>query len=128
MSIYASSFELSDEGDEEGRNGPAPLVYRRSHLLPSLDDPRGGSLDLANIPGFITQDGRCAHGWLNHDPLECENEDELPMVWPFLRMSLTPVQAGVRVDYPEDTVVLDRSQVEALRDHLTEWLDRAVTS
>jgi hypothetical protein len=33
-----------------------------------------------------------------------------------------------RVAAPEDTVVLDRSQVELLRDQLTEWLNRAVTS
>lgn len=92
------------------------MVYRKSHVLPSLDDPRGGMLDLAYIPGFITRDGRDVDGEL--DP-QCENEG----VWPFLRMSLRPDQPA-QLDYPEDTVVLDRDQVAALRDELTDWLLR----
>lgn len=31
-----------------------PLRYDGSHILPSGDGPRAGSVDLAEIPGFIT--------------------------------------------------------------------------
>lgn len=99
--------------DEYGDTYPQPYIYRESHVLPHADDPRGGMLDLAYIPGFITRNGLDVDG--EQDPT-CENEG----VWPFLRMSLRP--AG----WPdgEDTIVLDRDQVAALRDELTDWLLR----
>ncbi len=113
MSIYCS-FSIFDD---DGNDYPAPLIYQRSHVLPGPADPRGGSLDLAYIPGFITRDGLDVDG--EEDP-QCENEG----VWPYLRMSLRPDQTAASVDYPEDTVVLDRAQVAALRDELRDWLLR----
>ncbi|MBW0088274.1 hypothetical protein I4I73_03465 [Pseudonocardia sp. KRD-184] len=115
MSIYCSFGLFGDDGDDY----PAPLIYRQSHVLPTVDDPRGGTLDLAYIPGFITRDGRDVDGELDPD---CENDG----VWPFLRVSLRAEQglAMVEAGEPEDTVVLDRDQVATLRDELTDWLLR----
>ncbi len=115
MSIYCSFGMFGD--DDGGDDYPPPLIYRESHVLPSSDDPRGGTLDLAYIPGFITRDGRDIDGELDPD---CENEG----VWPFLRVSLCPGVTAATVDYPQDTVVLDRDQVAALRDELSDWLLR----
>jgi hypothetical protein len=162
MSIYCTSFELDDEGDEDGRDGPAPLKYLKSHVMPTLDDPRGGSLDLGEIPGFITVDGKCLTGKVCTRPDIpedcCEHADEHTR-WPFLRVSVRPDSHPSMAEYsvliehagqmlsahqgcpdycaalrlgalitkvadPEDTVVLDRSQVVKLRDHLTDWLGR----
>lgn len=124
MSIWCSSFELSDEGFEEGRDGPAPLAYRASHVFPTLGDFRSGSLDLAYIPGFVTDDGWCIYGvdhthQERHEDCRCEPLNELPAVWPFLRV-------GVEEEDEKDraVVILDRSQVEKLRDNLTDWLGR----
>jgi hypothetical protein len=116
-----------------------PIAYRGSHIVPSEQDERGGSLTMATIAGFITRDGR------DDGP---EDEDA---VWPFLRVSLTPalgpnpaarprpwldrlirllplrwrwrISDTLRGRYCED-VVLDREQIVSLRDYLTEVLDR----
>lgn len=111
MSIYGS-FAVYDG---EPYDHPAPMIYRGSHVLPNPDDPRGGSLDLGYIPGFITRDGR--HRLAEPDP-ECDDEG----VWPWLRVSLRPTDDAWADG--EDTVVLDRDQVAALRDDLTDWLLR----
>jgi hypothetical protein len=120
VSIYCS-FAIFD-GEEDG--WPAPLIYRQSHILPSDDDPRGGSLDLGSIPRWITRDGRCVLGRdaqtcctnsSDRNIPSCEEEGGGPN-WPWLRVSLRPTEPG------EDTVVLDRGQVEKLRDELTWWL------
>lgn len=104
MSIYCS-FGIFAADDQAG-DYPAPIVYRRSHVLPSADDPRGGSFELASIPAFLTRDG-------------CDDsKEDGTTCWPYLRVSLNTT------DPDEDTVVLDRAQVEALRDELTGWLDR----
>jgi hypothetical protein len=102
MSLW-SSFGIFD-GEQE--NHPAPLIYLQSHVLPSPGDERGGCLDLASIPAFLTRDG---YDDAAEDGTSC---------WPYLRVSLVASVQG------EDTVVLDREQVEALRDELTGWLDR----
>jgi hypothetical protein len=101
MSVYAS-FGIFD-GEEE--NHPAPLIYRQSHIIPSPDDPRGGSFELGAIPAFLTRSG--------YD--DGADEDAW---WPYLRVSLL---AG---EPDEDTIVLDAEQVRALRDELTDWLER----
>lgn len=156
MSIWASSLIFAED------EAPAPIIYRQSHVLPSDTDPRGGSLDLAYVPGFITRDGRNVDGEENPD---CDHEG----VWPWLRLSVSPVQPPAEArrlarkgrryrlflrmywpvvrlirrccarlgwpgprwsqlipswSWPEDTVVLDRAQVEQLRDELSDWLLR----
>lgn len=146
MSVYCSFCCL--DGDEP--DWPAPIIYRKSHVLPTPESSRGGSLNLGHIPGFITCDGRDRTGATN-----TESDDE--GVWPYLRVTVSPVQPQVeqrrlqrkkrlyslvlraviklrrrfgdrvplpRWQWPEDTVVLDRDQVEQLRDALSEWLFR----
>ena len=104
MSVYCSFGIFASE--DEWEDHPAPLIYRRSHVIPSKDDARGGSFELASIPAFLTRDG--------YDDAKVDGHG----CWPYLRVSL---QAA---DPDEDTVVLDAEQVRVLRDELTCWLDR----
>jgi hypothetical protein len=113
VSIYASSFELSNENSADD---DAPIVYQGSHILPSNQDPRAGRLDLACIPGHIARTGRPAL----HDG---ESED-----WPYhpwLRMGAEstdpelPAEQRRYVDF-----LLDREQVTALYTYLGQWLRR----
>jgi hypothetical protein len=92
-------FEFSGEPCDCGLPG-APIVYQGSHVLPSDDDARGGSVDVAAIPSFIVRDGR--------DDAQGEGLKD------WLRLS---------VDADGDAVVLTRRHVRLLRDTLTEWLD-----
>jgi hypothetical protein len=137
VSIYASTLILSDEEHEEDcpaarpgrrtRKGKwiaptclcgtgSPLVYQRSHVLPSDEDERGGSFDFAEIPGFITRENREL----------CGPDDECPKpesvccdrVWPWLRV-------GMGDEVTHLTQVWDRRQVEVVRDYLTRWLECA---
>jgi hypothetical protein len=110
MSVWASTLLIGDDGRDDGRDLQAPLTYRQSHVLPSHDDPRGGLLDLASIPAFVTRDGY-------------DDGPDDGAVWPFLRVSVRPAQVTDDV-WVEDTVVLDHRQVLALRDELTVWLQR----
>ena len=109
MSVYGS-FGVFD-GDEPNR--PEPIIYRGSHVMPRRDDPRGGSLDLGLISGFVTLDGRA----LNDE--DC---------WPYLRVSIDPDPATDYGDGPigevHATVVLDADQVERLLGDLAGWLAR----
>ena len=127
MSIYATWLsiehpdqwvaELQAQGinagvigdDSHQREIGSPWVYQGSHILPAQDDPRGGSIDVAAIPNHITRDGRDdgsegLHDWLRLSVLEDAATER-------------PRQKG------HATVVLDRGQVELLRDTLTHWLD-----
>lgn len=172
MSIYGSIFSIEDERQwieslqssgidagviRDGEPAPedldAPIIYQGSHILPSENDKRGGSIDLALIPSHITREGR------GDGP-----EDEIP--WPYLRVGMHNEQSDTRysppvvyrkpgsagkpwykswkfwktlrgagqfflrrgIDYPyiragNSTVVLTRPQVERLRDSLTEWIE-----
>jgi len=98
MSKYASFFGL------DGYEQDAPLIYLGSHVQPREDDKRGGHLDLAYMPDY------CA-------------EPEGPV--PFLRLGLSEHPSTYQGMEPGNAdVVLDRAQVTALRDALTEWLDK----
>lgn len=126
MSIYSSIPGLDDEHQEgcgvwvQQRPGiriltrdtsractcgrpDAPYRYHGSHILPSEGDPRGGSVGLALIPSHITRDGR-----------DDQPADGTP--WPWLRVS-------VDVRALDPAAVLNRAQVQYLRDQLTNWLD-----
>lgn len=131
MSIYATWLSISGDDHEEGcaiyrevergvfeLSGDAcdcglpraPIIYKGSHVLPSNDDARGGSLDVAGIPEHVRRDGRS-------DAPEGALKD-------WVRLSVyedreTP-ERGVGVA----TVVLTREQVERLRGTLTAWLER----
>lgn len=100
MSVYCSFAVFDDNGGDH----PGPLVYRESHVLPHHDDTRGGSLDLGQIPAFITRDGRDG------------GDEDSDLMWPYLRVSLCAED--------DDTVVLTARQVTELRDALTRWLAR----
>ena len=98
-------IEVSDRVFERGPDAQcdcgrpmAPYGYRGSHVLPAVDDPRVGGLDVAGIPAFITRDGR---------------DDGVPGLKDWLRLSVWG-----------DAVVLTREQVTVLRDTLTAWLER----
>jgi hypothetical protein len=97
MSIYGSWFDLDDWSDLQ-----APIIYQASHIMPTDDDPRGGSVDVAGIAGFIPRDGRAL----------CDDYGRL--VWPWLRLSVND----------QATVILDRAQVVGMHEKLGEWLDR----
>jgi hypothetical protein len=141
MSIYATWLSIEDQRQTAadfaahginygviGEDGPldietdlspedydAPIVYEGSHVLPSDDARRGGSIDVAAIPDFIERDGRDdAQGtglkdWLR---LSVDSEDSIEQY-----EGKPYVQGGRAV------VVLTRQQVERLRDTLTEWLE-----
>lgn len=132
MSVWASRGALADDGLGE----QPPLRYGGSHIIPSLDGVRGGRVDTAHIPGFITRDGQ-----------DNGTDDEEEPWWPFLRLSVTPAQRPTFSAYQrlvgladrlavtdlqlaqdvrlaalgEDTVVLDVVQVDALLADLTRW-------
>ena len=84
-----------------------PLVYRNSHTVPTATGQRGGSLDVAYIPGHIGADG-----WPDGD-------DGPPVE--FVRVSTTSAD-GAAV-----TVVLDGRQVAELHRQLGWLLDWRAT-
>ena len=90
---------------------PAPLVYQGSHVSPAEDQPRGGSLSVAAIPNHC------------HPSVRGSGTDEGPPV-EFLRVDVSEDRStfhGMNPGYA--TVVLERAQVEKLRDCLTQWLE-----
>jgi hypothetical protein len=107
MSVYCSFGVFDEDGTRDSAWGfPQPYGYRKSHILPTADDPRAGSFDLGLIPGFIRRDG---------DREDLEDEDA---AWPYLRVSLTGS------DEEPDTIVLDVDQVTSLVEVLNDWLNR----
>lgn len=47
MSVYSTIPGIGGDGDDE-TVGP-PYVYRGSHIVPDVDDPRGGEIGLAGL-------------------------------------------------------------------------------
>ena len=79
----------------------APIIYQGSHIVPADTDPRGGTIDIAGIPGHITRPG-----------LPPTNTDDETLPWhPWLRLGVN-----------SETVVLDRRGVELVHRELGEWL------
>jgi hypothetical protein len=90
---------------------PAPLVYQGSHVSPAQDQPRGGALSLAAIPNHC------------HPSVRGSGAEDGPPV-EFLRVDIAEDEAtyhGMNPGYA--TVVLERAQVEKVRDCLTRWLE-----
>lgn len=86
-----------------------PIAYQGSHILPSDDDPRAGDFDLAEIPGFITRDGRD------------DRDEDSP--WPWLRVG---ADDGKRGDGGV-VLLLDVHQVREVWEYLGSWLERVGT-
>jgi hypothetical protein len=138
LSIYATILDLSaDEHDDDcavwvetspglfdrsgkpcdcGDRKRGPIVYEGSHVLPSDDDRRGGSIDLASIPDFITRDGR--------DDAQGQGLKDWLRLGVHSEPSREQYQGKPYVAGGDATVILDRPLVEALRDELTAWLER----
>ncbi|MCX4911860.1 hypothetical protein [Streptomyces sp. NBC_00878] len=91
MSVWGTIMDLEDD---------PPCAYRGSHILPSEDDPKGGVVQLAEVPSHITRDGR-----------DDQPEDGTP--WPWLRLSVN-----------QDDAVLSRSQVRQVYESLGAWLEQ----
>ena len=106
MSIYATALVLASGLRSDG---PAPIQYQGSHVLPEDSLPRLGGVLLCEIPGFVEREGRPAR-----------SPENGTQVWPWLRLS-----AQSDEQTPPVIVLLDQSQVRQIRDYLTEWLERA---
>lgn len=110
MSIYASGFSIGDNWDEDPE--PAPLIYLGSHILPTPDSPRGGSLHCSHIPDHITR-GTPGEPGYEGDGLK-----------DYMRVGVSEQQRPNLNQYPgSGDVLLDREQVLRLRDYLTWWLE-----
>jgi hypothetical protein len=113
--LRAQGIEAGVIGDDsEERELGSPWVYRGSHILPRVTDDRGGALEVAAIPNHITR---------------AKRDDGGPGLHDWLRVSVSNPEVpenDENVARPEAdaTVLIDRAQVEALRDTLTLWLDR----
>jgi len=102
MSLYATWLSIDgDTDDEETGHLGAPYVYTASHVLPTTTGQRGGWLQIAGIPAHCGSDGGLVD---------------------FLRLSTSATDDGD----PAVDLLLDREQVETLRDRLTLWLEREV--
>lgn len=133
MSIYATILSIEDErqwmaelqavgikSDIIRDGGPdfddldAPIIYRGSHVLPEESHARGGSVEVALIPGHV-------RFWREKPDAPSEDEPEGPPE-PYLRLS---VHAHGDTDggLADATVVLTQRQATRLRDALNEWLD-----
>lgn len=144
MSIYATTLSFDGEDHEDAcasyvQTGPTvwqwsglpcncsarmqrPIAYRGSHVYPdpSPEARDGAVFDLGVIPGHIADGGGYdeAH---EHSQIACHR--------PFLRVSFCDPFGG---HYPDDddaapsngTIILDATQVEELRDDLTDFLSR----
>lgn len=79
----------------------APYRYLGSHILPSEDDPRGGSIGLALIPSHITRDSR-------------DDQPEGGAPWPWLRVHID-------TDTDDPCVIITPAQARRLAQQLNDW-------
>jgi hypothetical protein len=105
VSIYCSFGWIDDDRDKP-RSRKKPIRYQGSHVLPGEKDEHCGSVDLAYIPPYISQGRR--------------KGSEDGRFWPWLRMSVTEKEMT-----SGETVILNRWQVEKLRDSLNWWLEQS---
>jgi hypothetical protein len=106
--LEAEGIRAGVIGDDSGeRELGSPIIYQGSHVVPSDDDARGGSVGVAAINGWVTRDGR-------------DDGPDEDGVWPYLRLSVD------ERDAEGGTVILDRAQVTELAATLNEWIERTV--
>lgn len=103
MSIYATIPGIGNPNEGDDETAGTLIRYRGSHILPTEDDPRGGSIGLALIPPHITRDGR-----------DDQPGDGAP--WPWLRLHLADVD-------DDPAVILGPAQARHLAAELTAWAD-----
>lgn len=94
MSVWGTILDL-----ENGEDGP-PYAYQGSHILPSEEDLRDGTVQLAEVPSHITRDGR-----------DDQPEDGAP--WPWMRLSVNQADA-----------VLHARQVREVYESMGAWLQQ----
>jgi hypothetical protein len=135
MSIWATTLNIEDErqwiadleargieagvlreGEPEFDDLDAPIIYQGSHVLPELDDPRGGSLDLAHIPPHVRY-------WRENPDADPESEPWGAPVDPFLRISVEEHSDTPRRYPGQATVILTLRQATRLRNELSEFID-----
>lgn len=104
--MFGDDVSYRYDGTRRCTCAAGPLAYRQSHVVPSLDDPRAGSFDLAAVAPHIGQRG-------DYDAARDEDGTHLP----YLRIGLRGSP-----DEP-DVVVLDRGQVRELHGQLGWFLD-----
>lgn len=92
-----------------------PIVYRGSHILPADTDLRGGSVDLAQIPGWIYREGQ--------PPIDETGERH----WPWLRLWVASGEGTDELKPGHAAVVLDRAHVQEIHTYLGEWLEQTAT-
>jgi hypothetical protein len=95
------SFELDETRPCTCGQPGSPIRYWGSHVLPSEEDERGGSVQLAEVPGHITRDGRD------------DGPDDGVTPWPYLRLSVG-----------QEDVVLDEALARSLWEALGGWLEQ----
>ena len=88
----------------------APIIYQGSHVLPSDDDPRGGSVDIASIPEHIERDDRP------------ELPEGTPKPWLRLGLYQHTASDGSDLHPGQATLILDRRGVQTMRDAFDAWL------
>lgn len=139
MSIYGTCFSIEDEREwiadlqaegidagviRDGAPSPedldAPYVYRGSHILPESGDPRGGSIDLADIAAHV-------RFWRENPDAPIDSEPESGRE-PFLRFSVHESKLTPNRSEGDGCVLLTVEQAARLRDALTEWITRAVAT
>lgn len=128
MSIWCSTFEMETGPGGEIAERPgerAPIAYQGSHIRPKPDDPRRGSLHLAEIAPHI---GLYWPGFLRLGVAEEDTRltPSAPSTNPDPRLSGARAYdlSKPAIIPPQTTVLLDREQVAALRDELSRWLSR----
>jgi len=105
--------------DSEAREIGSPYVYLGSHVRPTADLPRGGSLEVGSVPNHCHPDAES-----DADP----DIDDVRWRVEFLRIGIHEDAATYHHEehHGDATVVLDRRQAQELRDCLTRWLDTEV--
>jgi len=95
-----------DSGCSDCNGREAPFVYQRSHVMPRLDDERGGDVHLAFIADHIPTPRERLAGI---DYVEDREDGSLRHPW-------------LRIGVNGETVVLHREQVGRLVTSLQDWL------
>lgn len=133
MSIWASTLIIEDErqwmadmersgigvtrvgGEPSLDDHDAPIVYQGSHVLPEMDDARGGALSLAIIPPHV-------RFWRDNPDSPTNKEPDGKPTDPFLRLEVQQHPGTYHHSLGEATVILTLRQATRLRDELSKFV------